>query len=58
MTADWRAIVDAGIYTQEEVDQMKAGGTGYLGDPESRSRPTETGSSSSPATDGRPLAGD
>ena len=29
--ADWQAIVDAGLYTQEQVDQMKAGGTGYLG---------------------------
>ena len=28
---DWQAIVDAGLYTQEQVDQMKAGGTGYLG---------------------------
>jgi hypothetical protein len=29
--ADWQAIVDAGLYTQEQVEQMKAGGTGYLG---------------------------
>ena len=29
--ADWQAIVDAGLFTQEQVDQMKAGGTGYLG---------------------------
>ena len=29
--ADWQAIVDAGLYTQEQVEQMQAGGTGYLG---------------------------
>lgn len=29
--ADWQAIVDAGLYTQEAVDQMKAFGSGYLG---------------------------
>ena len=29
--ADWRGIVDAGLYTEEQVEQMKAGGTGYLG---------------------------
>jgi hypothetical protein len=29
--ADWQAIVDADLYTQEQIDQMKAGGTGYLG---------------------------
>ncbi len=29
--ADWQAIVDAGLYTQEQVEQMKTGGTGYLG---------------------------
>ena len=29
--ADWQALVSAGILTQEQVDQMKAGGTGYLG---------------------------
>jgi hypothetical protein len=29
--ADWRALVDAGLYTEEQVEQMKAGGTGYLG---------------------------
>jgi hypothetical protein len=28
---DWRALVDAGLYTEEQVEQMKAGGTGYLG---------------------------
>jgi hypothetical protein len=28
---DWQAIVDAGVYTQEQVEQMQAGGTGYLG---------------------------
>ena len=27
----WQALVDAGLYTQEQIDQMKAGGTGYLG---------------------------
>lgn len=29
--ADWQALVDAGLYTQEQIDSMKAGGTGYLG---------------------------
>jgi hypothetical protein len=29
--ADWQALVDAGLYTQEQIDGMKAGGTGYLG---------------------------
>jgi hypothetical protein len=29
--ADWQALVDAGISTREQVDQMKAQGTGYLG---------------------------
>ena len=29
--ADWQALVDAGISTQEEVDSMRAGGSGYLG---------------------------
>jgi hypothetical protein len=29
--ADWQALVDAGLYTQGEIDSMKAGGTGYLG---------------------------
>jgi hypothetical protein len=28
--ADWQEIVDAGLYTQAEVDQMRAGG-GYYG---------------------------
>jgi hypothetical protein len=28
--ADWQALVDAGLYTQEQIDQMKAGGM-YLG---------------------------
>jgi hypothetical protein len=28
--ADWQALVDAGLYTQEQVDSMKAGGS-YLG---------------------------
>jgi hypothetical protein len=27
----WRALVVSGLYTQEEVDAMRAGGTGYLG---------------------------
>jgi hypothetical protein len=27
----WQALVDAGLYTQDEVDQMQAQGTGYLG---------------------------
>jgi hypothetical protein len=27
---DWQALVDAGLYTQEQIDQMKAGGM-YLG---------------------------
>ena len=29
--ADWQALVDAGLYTQDQIDGMKAGGTGYLG---------------------------
>jgi hypothetical protein len=29
--ADWQALVDAGLYTQEQIDGMKAGRTGYLG---------------------------
>ncbi len=29
--ADWQALVDAGISTQEEVDLMQAQQTGYLG---------------------------
>jgi hypothetical protein len=28
---DWQALVDAGLYTQAEVDEMKAQHTGYLG---------------------------
>jgi hypothetical protein len=28
--ADWQALVDAGLLTQEQVDQMKAAGS-YLG---------------------------
>ena len=28
--ADWQALVDAGLYTQEQIDSMKAGGS-YLG---------------------------
>jgi hypothetical protein len=28
--ADWQALVDAGLYTQEQIDSMKAGGM-YLG---------------------------
>ena len=27
----WQALVDAGLYTQEELDGMRSGGTGYLG---------------------------
>jgi len=27
----WQALVDAGLYTQEEIDLMRSGGTGYLG---------------------------
>ena len=29
--ADWQALVDAGVYPQELIDQMRAGGVGYLG---------------------------
>jgi hypothetical protein len=29
--ADWHALVEAGLYTQKQVDSMKGGGTGYLG---------------------------
>ena len=29
--ADWQALVDAGLYSQEEIDSMQAGGSGYLG---------------------------
>jgi hypothetical protein len=29
--ADWQAVVDAGLYTQEQIDLMKTQGTGYLG---------------------------
>ena len=28
---DWQAVVAAGLYTQEEVDSMRTGGSGYLG---------------------------
>jgi len=28
---DWQALVDAGLYTQAEVDEMRAQNTGYLG---------------------------
>jgi hypothetical protein len=28
--ADWQALVDAGLYTQDQIDSMKAGGS-YLG---------------------------
>jgi hypothetical protein len=27
----WQAVVDAGLYTQEQIDLMQSGGTGYLG---------------------------
>ncbi len=29
--ADWQALVDVGLHTQDEVDTMKEQGTGYLG---------------------------
>jgi hypothetical protein len=29
--ADWQALVDAGLYSAETVEQMKTQGTGYLG---------------------------
>jgi hypothetical protein len=29
--ADWQAIVDTGLYSQEQVDQMRSGGIGYVG---------------------------
>jgi hypothetical protein len=29
--ADWQALVVAGLYAQEQIDSMKASGTGYLG---------------------------
>jgi hypothetical protein len=29
--ADWQAVVDAGLYSSEAVEQMKTQGTGYLG---------------------------
>jgi hypothetical protein len=29
--ADWQAVVDAGLYPAETVEQMKTQGTGYLG---------------------------
>jgi len=29
--ADWQALADAGVYSQEQLDQMRAGGVGYLG---------------------------
>ena len=28
---DWQALVDSGLYTQAQVDEMKAQNTGYLG---------------------------
>jgi hypothetical protein len=28
---DWQGLVDSGLYTAEQVDQMKTQGTGYLG---------------------------
>jgi len=27
----WQALVDAGLHSQEEIDSMREGGTGYLG---------------------------
>jgi hypothetical protein len=29
--ADWQELVDAGLYSQQEVDQMRKSGTGYTG---------------------------
>jgi hypothetical protein len=29
--ADWQAVVDAGLYSAEAIEQMKTQGTGYLG---------------------------
>ncbi|MDF2751316.1 MAG: hypothetical protein K0T00_2492 [Gaiellaceae bacterium] len=29
--ADWQALADAGVYPQEQLDQMREGGVGYLG---------------------------
>ena len=29
--ADWQAVVDAGLYGQDEIDRMKEQGKGYLG---------------------------
>ena len=29
--ADWQAVVDAGLYSAETIEQMKTQGTGYLG---------------------------
>jgi hypothetical protein len=29
--ADWQAIIDAGLYSYEDVELMQASGTGYLG---------------------------
>jgi hypothetical protein len=29
--ADWRALADAGLYTEAELEQMQTQGTGYLG---------------------------
>jgi hypothetical protein len=29
--ADWQALVDAGLYSAETIEQMKTQGTGYLG---------------------------
>lgn len=29
--ADWQAVVDSGLYLQEELDEMRAAGAGYTG---------------------------
>ena len=29
--ADWQALAEAGVYPQEQLDQMREGGVGYLG---------------------------
>ena len=46
----WQALVDAGLYTQEQIDSMKPppAATSAIAP---RSPPTATGSSSSPATE-------
>ena len=29
--ADWQALAEAGVYPQEQLDQMREAGVGYLG---------------------------